>query len=261
MVTDAAVYMPDGTLTANNVTKATALVTLPAVISCTGPDVMQRSLTDSIERKFETFDDFIATGEQWLDQTFREAAEQQLNGDAGVTMYVIGWHRRRNSPGAYAINLWTDEASQRDQWIANSKAAGADIPETGKFDDMSQNIGGSPLPGREALAHARFEIRDPDQYDEQLDLMHLIEIARHSAVRRVIGGKAVLSSIDESGVTQRVLHHWQKDAVGERIEPRPILDWRAWRASKAIASAGIPDGLSRLQRERLEKKARKGTLR
>jgi hypothetical protein len=55
-------------------------------------------------------------------------------------------------------------------------------------------------------------------------------------------------------ITSRILHRWP-DEIGEKITPEPI-DWSKWRAARAPA---IP--LSRLQRERMEKKARKGTLR
>jgi hypothetical protein len=57
-------------------------------------------------------------------------------------------------------------------------------------------------------------------------------------------------------ITSRILRRWP-DEIGEKITPEPI-DLRAWRAARAPA---IPEGLSRLQRERMEKKLRKGTLR
>jgi hypothetical protein len=49
------------------------------------------------------------------------------------------------------------------------------------------------------------------------------------------------------------------DETGEPITPEPI-DWAQWRPEHLPASA-LPPGLSRLQRERMEKKARKRTLR
>jgi hypothetical protein len=51
----------------------------------------------------------------------------------------------------------------------------------------------------------------------------------------------------------KVLKRWP-DVIGEKIEPEPI-DWAKWRAEHLPA---VPPGLSRLQRERMEKKARKG---
>jgi hypothetical protein len=41
----------------------------------------------------------------------------------------------------------------------------------------------------------------------------------------------VLTSIDASGVTQKTLHVWEEDVVGDQITPLPI-DWKVWRAAR-----------------------------
>jgi hypothetical protein len=66
-----------------------------------------------------------------------------------------------------------------------------------------------------------------------IDLLHLMEIARHEEIQGChwVGGKAVLTSIDSSGVTQNTLHVWEEDMVGDLITPLPI-DWKAWRAAR-----------------------------
>lgn len=101
-------------------------------------------------------------------------------------------------------------------------------------------------------------------------MLHLAEIARQECLEGAhwVGGKALLTTIDARGVTQRVVHHWKEDQVGELITPTPVA-WKEWlaerkrdRAAGAVEGAGIDlSGLSRLQRERMLKKARKGTLR
>jgi hypothetical protein len=55
------------------------------------------------------------------------------------------------------------------------------------------------------------------------------------------------------------LTRWN-DTIGEPITPEPI-DWVKWRAEHLPSPLAPPPGLSRLQRERMEKKMRKGTLR
>jgi hypothetical protein len=55
------------------------------------------------------------------------------------------------------------------------------------------------------------------------------------------------------------LTRWN-DEIGEPTTPEPI-DWAKWRAEHLVAPLAAPLGLSRLQRERMEKKAPKGTLR
>jgi hypothetical protein len=55
------------------------------------------------------------------------------------------------------------------------------------------------------------------------------------------------------------LTRWN-DTIGEPTTPEPI-DWAKWRAEHLPSPPAPPPGLSRLQRERMEKKMRKGTLR
>lgn len=69
---------------------------------------------------------------------------------------------------------------------------------------------------------------------------------RSDQTRYIVGGSAVLTTVNAGGITQRVVHHWN-DCIGEMIDPNePVADTA---------------GLSRLQRERMEKKLRKGTMR
>jgi hypothetical protein len=76
-----------------------------------------------------------------------------------------------------------------------------------------------------------------------------------------------LVEVTRDGVRAKILKRWP-DQIGELIQPQPV-DWAAWRARKkqtqstsALAASGVDlDGLSRLRRESMEKKARKGTLR
>lgn len=99
--------------------------------------------------------------------------------------------------------------------------------------------------------------------DPETELLHLLEIQRRIPFdgRYYVGGQALLTSIDRSGVHQRIVHKWDEDEPGKVIVPQPI-DWAAWLSKRTLTAAGIDiSGLSRLQRERMLKKARKGTLR
>ena len=40
-----------------------------------------------------------------------------------------------------------------------------------------------------------------------------------------VGGNALLTTIDKTGMTQRVVHRWTEDHVGEVIKPKAI-DWK-----------------------------------
>ena len=50
------------------------------------------------------------------------------------------------------------------------------------------------------------------------------------AARRALpGGSAFMTTtVSEMGITQRVVHRWPEDKVGEVIVPQEI-DWAAWR--------------------------------
>jgi hypothetical protein len=266
MVVDAAVYLAsDFTLTSVNTTKATALVTLPAIISCTGANIVQRLIAEEIEEKWASFDELIRDGSEWLAEKFTDIAYERLDGDAQSQIFLIGWHKQKCAPGAYAIDLWTD-GPEHEKWLANSALIPGFDPGAlaMEFKDISANITGSPMPDVSRLGEKCFKVRAPDDYEPAVDLLHIIEAARHEPVAGIyaVGGKAVLSSIEEHGIRQRVIHEWREDRIGENITPMPI-DWKAWRAAReaTLASSLIPAGLSRLQRERMEKKARKGTLR
>jgi hypothetical protein len=183
---------------------------------------------------------------------FRDYAE-----DAFSTFYVIGWHRADPRPAAYCMNLWTDNSTRLAQVVENSSADSG--VQRFKFEELL--LSGTPGPSSDLTTAAGFSIpADVNDMRPEIDLLHLTEIARHEEIEghHWVGGKAVLTSIDASGVTQKTLHVWKEDVVGEWITPLPI-DWAAWRA--ALTTADIPTGLSRLHRERMERKARTGTLR
>jgi hypothetical protein len=55
------------------------------------------------------------------------------------------------------------------------------------------------------------------------------------------------------------LARWN-DTIGEPITPE-LIDWAKWRAEHLLLPSAPPPGLSRLQRERMEKKMLKWTMR
>ena len=159
------------------------------------------------------------------------------------------------------MDLWTDKSSHLTQILENDPNAG----NARRFKLSEQVFAGTPLPGDDLIAAAGFKVPDEeDDLDPEVDLLHVMEIQRHEKIEGHywVGGKALLTSIDRHGITQRVVHHWIEDQVGQPFMPRPI-EWKAWReARQRIKVVSIvPDGLSLLQRRRMEKKARKGTLR
>jgi hypothetical protein len=264
LMADAASYeMSTGILISNNLAKCVALPTLSAAISCTGPADLGAYFGYILAQKFSSFDELILSAEQYLPKLFENFADETRRGDALSTLYLIGWHKAEARPAAYAMDLWTDESTRIAQVLDNGKNAAS--TQALRFKLNEQLFAGTPLPGADLIAAAGLKILD-DENDMKpdLDLLHLMEVQRHEEIEGHywVGGKALLTSIDCRGITQRVVHHWQEDQIGQPITPLPIA-WKAWREARVAAkiAAIVPDGLSRLQRGRMEKKARKGTLR
>jgi hypothetical protein len=262
LMSDACTYeIETGVLVDNNLAKCIALPTLSAAISSTGPAEMGAFMGGSIAQEFLSFDDLIDRAEQCLPKIFEDFADTMRAGDAFASLYLIGWHKAQARPAAYCMECSTNESSRMAKIIENDPSAA-----NAKFFKLAeQNFSGTPLPGADLIAAAGFNIpADFNALDPELDLLHVLEIMRHEEIEGHywIGGKALLTSIDAHGITQRIVHHWPEDKIGEPILPLPI-DFKSWRAARvgAKVAAIVPDGLSRLQRDRMEKKIRKGTLR
>jgi hypothetical protein len=268
MVTDASSYLNDGTVVAVNLTKATVSATMRMAVSCPGPGGFQTDFADRMERDFDTFDDLIEHGGgAWVVAQFNEMAALRRRGDAFSTLYLIGWHEREQRPAAYVVTLFTDTSSEWER--VRSRMTAEDIAEAmearNKLHVVDKGVlNGTPMPSEAWMERGRFEVQFADDYVPAVDLLHLVEIARQSITDdegAVVGGKAVLTSIDATGISQKIIRHWAEDKIGERIHPGPV-EWAGFRAARLMSAAAVPAvGISRLQRERMEKKARKGTLR
>lgn len=256
LLVDTAAYTPDGILVSNNFAKCSALPTLNAAIACTGPAPLGPYFANHLPYEFASFDELVERGEEIIPTLFEDFAIKQRDGDALSSLYIVGWHDAAQRPAAYTMELWTDESTRMQQVLSNGEQA---APERFKLTEQILT-GTQPDAERVKAAGLRIPVDENDMRPD-LDLLHLMEVQRHEKIEGAhwVGGKAVLTSIDKQGITQRVLHHWKEDEVGELITPPPI-NWKAWREARTVGAANIPAGLSRLQRERMEKKARKGTL-
>jgi hypothetical protein len=234
MIADSAAYDGEtGELHSVDLRKCIALPDLHMAIACTGPALLGQYLGERIGAECDSFDDFFSRGEAVLPDRFRDYADDVCYGDAFSTFYVIGWHRAANRPAAFCMNLWTDHSTRLDKVVENS--GGDSGYQRFKFEELL--LAGTPIPGGDLIRAAGLTIsEDVNRMRPEIDLLHLMEIARHEQINggHWVGGEAVLTSIDVSGVTQKTLHVWEEDVVGELIEPLPI-DWKAWRADRTVA--------------------------
>ena len=91
-----------------------------------------------------------------------------------------------------------------------------------------------------------------------LEINHQFEFGRQldRQIGRFLAFEDAINVTGRATVTSPLTR--SNDRIGEPITPEPI-DWAKWRAEHMPAPL-TPPGLSRLQRERMEKKFRKGTL-
>lgn len=271
MLCDTMGYDPLGTILNNHINKAIPIVTIPVVVSAMGASLFNREFASAIAASFRSFDDLVTNGEAFLSHLFLDLADEHFDGDADTTLFMIGWLEEEDRPASLFMDLWTDTSSGHQKMMMRntelSELFSRAAQTRGKFQHAALGeIKGSPIYGTKDLQAAGFVARSGDDYKPEIDLLHLAEIARHhlhpDGTSRV-GGQAILSTISSSGIQQRVVHRWHEDddLVGDILTPKPI-NWTGWRERKLLASSHIkPETLSRLQRERMEKKARKGTLR
>jgi hypothetical protein len=242
--------------------KAFAIPHLSAVIATRGAAVSLPFIATRLSTEFSSFDDLVSGIEEKLPKIILDSeALFALSGAASTEMAVIGWSDQNDSGMAFTIQ--TGDVSD-----TRAEYAGVEQPESFKLIERPDAFA-LPAPSADIMRDAGFRgDANIERIIPEIDLLQILEMQRQSLIEYngqdicVVGGLALLSTVARGGsITQRVIHRWP-DEIGELIQPAPITDWKAWRTALAIKNAGgIPSGMSRLQRQRFEKKAKKGTLR
>jgi hypothetical protein len=261
MMTDALSYI-DGVPHEVDCHKAHVIDGMRAVLSCTGPGGLGEEMAEVLGDGFTSFDCLVGHGSDLMKETFERHVAAHRAGDAISVLAIIGWHETSDRPALYSMSMGTDGAKAA--WARKND------PHQGRFDGPRFELHpfeclSTPCPTKAQFDAARYNMAcDFEKVDPATDLLHQLEIARRVMVdgRSFVGGNALLTTIDASGIAQRVVHRWEDDAPGKPISPQPI-NWKRWRSDRERAYIAnlIPSGLSRLQRERMAKKAAKGTLR
>jgi hypothetical protein len=270
IMVDGLSYGSDGVIEAIS-QKCWACPTSHFVVSSMGAGSAGLIFSVEAGRLFPSFDALVASIEVAMPEICQKhAASLGQSEFTDCEVYFAGWSKARNRPEAYIMRVH-DEASQA-YWDEQTQNTGYEAKPY-KLMPIT-DITGNPAADVAELREAGLVRKDVtvdelcEVLDPCIDLLAMLEVQRRRKtplrpglpVRHWVGGLALLTSITRDGITQRVVHRWEEDAIGQIVKPRPI-DWKAWRAARAVAAAAIPLGLSRLQRERMEKKARKGTLR
>jgi hypothetical protein len=171
------------------------------------------------------FNDLVRRTGAFFNELFDIYAKNNACETKFANLVLAGWLEEEDRPAAFIIDVI---------------AAGAEIETR-----LQGKINGEPF--RELTELPIITIPAPDidlikstgwpvgvdlgEMDPERELLHIAEVQRQQVKggsRVLVGGQATLTTITKAGLTQRIVHTWPEDKVGEPIQPAPI-DWAAWR--------------------------------
>jgi hypothetical protein len=258
--------------------KCVALPVLHMALTVMGPVHGGLVMASELQKYFKSFDAFVDGVEEVMPTIFaRHLNFLSGSGIPDCRLYIGGWSERENAPKAFSMLCVPQEseaywqmATEREAAAYSDEATVKDLPFA--LVDLAAGTAGSvsvinpPWPVDLNPAECGLQIEAapddvPDAMNPEIDLLHIMEMQRRRKVplraglppAHWVGGVALLTSVTESGIAQKIVHRWDEDEIGGLIEPRPI-DWKAWRAARTPV---VPEGMSRLRRQMLDRKNRK----
>ncbi|MGD9923919.1 MAG: hypothetical protein AB7V13_21130 [Pseudorhodoplanes sp.] len=263
IVSDGAKYDAAGILKAIG-PKCVSLPHLPALIASRGACEALPILQYHATWRFPTFDHLIAG----IEVTVAEIMET-YDFDSGISpeqqFTFVGWSEARGRFAAFGMVTHdiTDGVRQfAEDTGGNVAAVLAAVPEPMKLIEFGDDMCAPVLP--DDVAEAIFSgCATIDDVDPAVDGLKILEAQRQLKVSgrpgwpaaHHVGGFALLSTVTRDGVTERIIHRWNEDRIGEPIRPAAPF-------KPAIAPARDPlAGMSRLQRDILRRKQRKAARR
>ena len=250
LLTDGASYSRDGVLLSIG-NKAFTVPHWPGAMSSRGSAIGGALIEWSLSNRFQSFDELVDGVETEVPLIVR-----RFELTDHVELILAGWSAARGAPEAYVIETSDSlpanlTQAERDAGSANGSSGEMFSPDAFALTRLPDVVMG-PILSDDMVIAAHWTGVDVDGSPEAAisELRKIIEMQRHD-IRGDgmcwVGGFAQLTTITPGGISQRILHRWTKDVIGEPIKPEPI-DWKAYNAARAVES--IPEGLSRLQRER-----------
>ena len=265
LFSDASVYDHDGVLR-YVAPKTFALPHHPAVIGTRGPNRSTDIIGAGLAGMFATFDEMVDGIEGSLPNLVEESAQYLAGGGhPRIDLMIAGWSEREQAPRSFMI------MTEENGWRPDHDLGDAVSVQTGNPYELRplDELVISPTIDQDdiiaAISHGKgFDGIEHMDLDAHGLMLLELQRAKRTALapgrdaHHWVGGFAMISTVSRSGVSQRVLHRWE-DQVGETISPPPV-DWPEWWKERQRRRPAERPGVSRLQRERMEKKARKGTL-
>lgn len=243
MMTDTAAYDGTGRLTAFE-DKAFVSARLKAAISISGFCTTSREIEWEL-REHNSFDQLMREFPDWLRDTYSDLPEERR-----IRVMLAGWSDEQKRAEIYTLQ------SKR-----TTTTTGTVIePFTVKKGDWVSLQPGPTMDElrAEGIIAGELKVEDPTKF-----LTGVIDWQRRyhwqeDGTHRV-GGMAVLTRIDASGISQRVVRRWN-DQIGEMIDPsRDAVPMTA--IVKTESNLDRLAGLSPLKRQMLLKKEQKAARR
>jgi hypothetical protein len=257
MLTDAAVYFADGVIHSFE-DKTEIIDEAHCALTMLGPYDWGPAMAEAIRDHFRSYDEVRDGIEPVARRVFANLADEIRWKTKTCELWIVGWSQAQGRPEAFTLTMCDDA-----EWeIWKQRAPGIEEERAPFVPDVQVvAINANPAPTAQQFFEARFPTCDPEQYVPERDMLHMLEIQRRTRLEHqqwpwLVGGHATLTRVDHLGVTQRVIHTWDEDRVGERIQPKPITNWAGWRAALV---AGRP--LSRLKLDQIARKQAKALRR
>ena len=254
LFSDGASYNLDGELMSIE-GKTQILSSISTAMLFSGRSILTPYIVHHLQRLSESFDhlmeimpDRLASMEDHLTEMFGvDVSPESGEAKQGYRIFVAGWSERRRRIVTFSISS-VEDSNGREAYTIHEAPRGLQSPCVSN-EQVYRGFGGPFNVTADNIDHVA---------------VTMVELQREKPFENgqyCVGGLVELVTVRRDHVDVRILHRWHEDVIGETIRPVPV-DWAAWRARRtAGAVAQIPAGLSRLQRARMEKKARKGTLR
>jgi hypothetical protein len=208
------------------------VASLNAAVACRGSVLGGAIFAAAAAERFETFDELVAGAPDLLDVIVNAGGLLAASGEPRLQVFIAGW--AESGPESYVVNSH--------EGIQPGMVPGILYP----LDPFSA----SPLPSAADLDRVGWSstVADITKFDAERHGAVLVEAQRHMRFVPPNGGPpchqvgvhVALTEITREGITQRIVHRWPDDRIGELIVPSvPSL---------------APSALSRQQRRALARK-------
>lgn len=236
--TDGATYDEAGALVTIG-PKCHEVAGLRMAVTGRGPSWFPASFARTLRGVIDGIDAMETDGAAIVDRCIEAAQEEGLLGDnPAIDLFVVGWSDRAKAPRCFQFTTLPPEGVARASMVESvlSPALTAESEA-----NVARAVG------------AKAGLPDYDRFGRAvMEEQRRTPAVLFAAGRSVVGGHILRTDVTRDGVSQRVIHEWPEDQVGERIRVEPRIDPIAHPNVTALPA------MNRADRRRLEKAQKRG---